>query len=203
MLLTSRFLPLTILGDAKATRYAYCGNTAQDITEKEKEIQLKKWIAEDQSWILNYNLFSSLSKYLFRAVETKAEIMKGTSLRQRLPLSISKGAADHKDSEIMDRATCPWYIEFSYDPLRYPRRLLNAKCRCRKCKHSRRSVKGKALECLPITVKVKILRRKELNIGKLCHNGKVVYENTWEEVNIGCTCVFRRTRKQPKIKSKP
>ena len=196
LIVTTSLLILKSIGEDGKKTFEYCNATSQDLTEEEKQRQMSNWHDYGQEWISNMYLFPSLSKHLLGDNETAPELLKHYSpLRQSL--TKTKCKLNYKSREIMDRATCPWYLEFSFDPWRYPTILVSANCSCRKCKHTYRHKEDKETECVPLTVRVKILRRRLSKEGNLlCLEGKALYENTWERINTACTCVVRRTSLQ-------
>ena len=177
----------------------YCNVTSLDLSDKEKQRQLSDWYAYGQDWIPNFHLFPALSNRLLKDNETNPDLLPHyLSRTQRL--TKAKCKLIPKSRNIMDRSTCPWYLEYSYDLLRYPRILVSANCKCRKCMYTQ----SHKTVCVPLKVRVKILRRKLSKEGNfLCSAGKAIYENTWETINTACTCVLRRTSKQRSRYARP
>ena len=175
----------------------YCNEKSRDLTEEEKQRQLHDWYSHKEDWIPNFHLFPSLSNRRLKGNETNP-ILLGYYLLSRKSQRLTKKKCKRKSKnrDIMDWATCPWYLNFGIDTLRYPMILVTADCKCQKCIHSG----SNRTECVPLKARVKVLRRKLSNNGTaLCSNGKALYESTWETINTACTCVFRRTSKQKNI----
>lgn len=80
------------------------------------------------------------------------------------------------------RSTCPWVWEENISENRYPRKVINARCICRRCIGS-----NARYQCEPIYTRVKVLRVQG------CQNGLLQYTNDEEIVSVGCTCAHRRT----------
>ncbi|XP_076472028.1 interleukin 17-like protein [Babylonia areolata] len=87
-----------------------------------------------------------------------------------------------------DGDPCPVYHTLNTDPLRFPRLLLEAQCRCQHCQGitHRRYPKRQAVTptCEGIYYHVRVLRRLP---GK-CVDNVYQYAQAWEKVQIGCAC---------------
>lgn len=183
-------------------QHANCSN-ARNLTEHELKRQYDSWLSYGQSWIGNTYLFSTFSERLLPGNETSPELFKHYQeheYRQALqpfqPREQRRCKINKKSREIMDNSICPWYIEYSFDELRYPRILLSAKCKCSKCMGRKYRTERKEYGCVPVKIKIKVLRRKITPEGKLiCNNGTADYESTWEHITISCTCTRRPTGK--------
>lgn len=106
-----------------------------------------------------------------------------------------------KSKYSMDTSTCPWFLELTYDIQRYPMYLATARCKCDHCVGMHSLLLGNAeTKCKALTVKEKVIRRKLSSSGEpVCVDGKADYENTWEDIAVGCTCVIRRKEAQERI----
>ena len=104
----------------------YCNEKSRDLTEEEKQRQLHDWYAHKDDWIQNFNLFPSLANRRLKHNETNPvllDIYHELFPRKSQRLTEKKCKRNSKSRDIKDRATCPWYLNFSIDTLRYPVRL--------------------------------------------------------------------------------
>ena len=96
--------------------------------------------------------------------------------------------------QLMDRSVCPWYIVLTVNHDRFPVYMATARCTCKKCYdadgNQPRVVRKNPPICVPIKIKVRVLRQQFAPGGsrKLCDKNVFLYEESYEEVTVGCTC---------------
>jgi hypothetical protein len=100
----------------------------------------------------------------------------------------------------MDISLCPWYVEMTYDPDRYPERLASARCKCKHCYRAngskyKRSNRSDIPRCKEIKQLTRVLRiQKNPKGDKVCqpNNNKLfLYKESYEEIAVGCTCALK------------
>ena len=121
---------------------------------------------------------------------------------------------DLKSDLLMDRSSCPWYLEMIYDDNRYPKAMVTARCKCSPNKGCF-NVQGKRdrrpnnnidrPKCAPVTIQRKVLRKVLNKDGtkRTCDgNNEYIYSQSLQTISTGCTCGFRqediKTRDTPK-----
>ena len=89
------------------------------------------------------------------------------------------------NSDLKDRSTCPWYLYREYDEERYPRVLMQAKCKCtQSCIGSDSKVRGR---CERVFTHVPVLYRRLNKTTNLYE-----YDHHFARVATGCTCARKR-----------
>ena len=183
----------------KAAIVSYSCENARNRSEQELKDQLDAWNSKESDLIQPFYIHPKLARKFTKRKSVSNLHLNNSSVKQSLiygtrkcPKSISK-----RKHDVMDTSSCPWYIVLTYDEMRYPSTLINAKCKCRNCIGVEKNVsKSRERNCEPITIKQKVLRRELTERGTLiCKDGVASYLETWEDVPIACLCVSRRTKK--------
>ncbi|XP_063425456.1 interleukin 17-like protein [Mytilus trossulus] len=107
-------------------------------------------------------------------------VLSNTESTEIIPCP-SQTLSHHGDPQRL-RSTCPWIWEANTDNTRYPQKIYNARCICRKCIGS-----STKYHCESIFTRVKVFRI--LN----CVNGLLRYVQDEQRVSVGCTCAHKRT----------
>lgn len=92
------------------------------------------------------------------------------------------------DAALSDRAVCPFYYVMTYDPMRHPTAIAEAKCKCSGC------IGGDITKiCEQFYQPIKVLRKIR------CEAGMYVYEPEILQIVAGCMCAERRTSVAPLV----
>ena len=85
---------------------------------------------------------------------------------------------------LSERSVCPWYHVKTSDPARFPQDLTEARCRCSNCLLDDRVTSA----CEKVYFPLRVLR-----MTGNCVQGLYEYEESWEQIAVGCTCALHRT----------
>jgi hypothetical protein len=107
---------------------------------------------------------------------------------------------NRSSGDLMDISLCPWYVEMTYDPDRYPESLTSARCKCKHCysfdgfKYGREK-RLNIPRCKEIKQMIKVLKiQKNHNGIQVCqhNNNKLfLFKESYEEITVGCTCALK------------
>ena len=172
-----------------------CNENTRDLSTDELRAQYNAWLSEDTYMSAPFYIHQSLARRL-KSKSAMTQNLSRYRVRHTLLFGNRKCKINKKSTQLMERSTCPWYLEANFDKQRYPQNLVNARCKCpRRCLQ----MKSKHGKCEPMVIKMKVLRRDLSDSGvPLCSNGLAIYSNTWEDIAVGCTCEIRKRYKQKK-----
>ena len=194
---TLLLIPTANCEERKTTGSHVCNENTRDLTTDELKIQYKKWKSDDDYMAEQSYIHQSLAEPLVSESGIPHSIFKYYNIQRTILAGRRKCKLNKKSTELMDRSTCPWYLEMNYDNQRFPKTLVNARCKCRRCLAPNSNGAG----CQPTVIRIKVLRRELSKSGlPLCSNGTALYGNTWETIAVGCTCEIRKLHKQKHIK---
>lgn len=88
---------------------------------------------------------------------------------------------------INERSICPWYYVLNKDPLRMPKMLMEARCKCHECLPIGVTVPSKQHQCELVYTTIQVLKRIEV-----CENGQDVYSFKQETIATSCACAGKR-----------
>lgn len=140
----------------------------------------------------------SSSKGMFSLSEL-AELQEGCFMRNMSKNDVRIKSLGLKTCHEMDRKLkraaptkgsvyCPWTYKCDYNEQRYPRYLIQAECSTDYC-HSGCNNTGSGApqgQCVPITVKVQILKPK--NVGSYGSGSGIEWSKHNEHIKLGCKC---------------
>lgn len=89
------------------------------------------------------------------------------------------------DSDIMERALCPWEWKLNRDENREPKIISEAHCSCRRSRGS------SSADCIQIQREFPVLKRVRCNDD----NNSFQYLKTYETITVGCHSVMPRIRR--------
>ncbi|KAL3857121.1 hypothetical protein ACJMK2_011816 [Sinanodonta woodiana] len=136
---------------------------------------------------IDYTFFTIHEVYK-NSLENKRSYRKYIDYRTWISGNRQCGKRSHEssnDAEPMHiTATCPWYFELDYDPLRIPSNVARAKCSCKTCEQNE-GVCVEVMSYMPVVRKVcniSVTRPEEMEFE---------YHADVEEVPVGCSCRLR------------
>lgn len=185
--------------------YTDASKPDEDVLEK----MYKAWIGNDTGTHSTFDLIPPVYKTRSQPFAQRGQQVKGRESMKVFGQRIYGRAKcrkrlNRRSSNLMEISLCPWYVEMTYDDKRFPDVMANVRCRCTHCynfdgvKPNATAKTVEAPQCKEIKQLYKVLRlRKNSKGDPICdRNNRTVhtYENSFEEVTIGCTCALRKDR---------
>lgn len=187
-----------------------CDTKASKPDEVVLEKMYKEWIGYDTETHSTFDLIPFVYKTRFKPFAQRGQQVKGKESMDVKGQRIygrprCRERLNRRSSNLMEISLCPWYVEMTYDDNRYPDLMANVRCRCKHCydfdgiKANASSKTVEAPRCKEIKQLYKVLRLRKNSVGDpICEpSNRAVhkYENSFEEVTVGCTCALRKDKK--------
>ncbi|KAL3857447.1 hypothetical protein ACJMK2_012117 [Sinanodonta woodiana] len=130
--------------------------------------------------------FSQIQSLRDRVQNQNNNIFLDESTVLKYPLSSRHCPFENKTESplLQDQANCPWYLEMTYSEERWPKQILQSKCKCKTC-----------IGCDVTEIKCDEIRL----LKKILLKSGTTWKNAYQTVYVGCTPVA--IRQKPIIKS--